>query len=99
MTSAVEKDGSRNMLVQASYVYDPFGNRVEETVTDGSGTTVTRYAYDAQGQTLWQRLTVRATSRLATSTGRSRPVVRRSARWRDRVAVDRQPRLDARHRG
>ena len=53
MISAVETDGSGNVLVQAGYVYDPFGNRVEETVTDGSGTTVTRYAYDAQGQTLW----------------------------------------------
>ena len=54
MISAVETDGSGNVLVKASYVYDPFGNRVEESVTDGSGnTTVTRYAYDAQGQTLW----------------------------------------------
>ena len=57
MTSAVEKDGSGNTLGQANYVYDPFGNRVEESITDGSGnTTVTRYAYDAQAQTLWATL-------------------------------------------
>src|SRR5262249_2278736 len=44
-------------IEQVTYVYDPFGNRVQETVTDGSGnTTVTGFAYEAQAQTLWATL-------------------------------------------
>jgi RHS repeat-associated protein len=54
MISAVATDGSGATIENVSYEYDPFGNRVLETVTDGSGNvTTTRYAYDAQSQTLW----------------------------------------------
>ena len=56
MISAVEKDSWGGLIAQASYVYDPFGNRVVESVTNSSGTTVTRFAYNAQAQTLWATL-------------------------------------------
>jgi RHS repeat-associated protein len=50
MTSAIQEqtDGG-TLLMQATYVYDVLGNRIEKDVwTSSSGTVVTRFAYDGQ---------------------------------------------------
>jgi hypothetical protein len=40
------------LLLQATYVYDAFGNRLEKDVwTQSTGTVVTRFGYD--GQDVW----------------------------------------------
>ncbi len=54
MTSAVEVQGS-NMLVDATYEYDSFGNLIEESVTGSSvPTQVSEYAYDSSN--VWAQL-------------------------------------------
>ena len=49
MTSAVERDAGGNVLVEASYTYDVFGNRLSETVTQDGTTTTTHYARLSDG--------------------------------------------------
>jgi RHS repeat-associated protein len=46
MTSAVEKDAGNNVLQTVTFVYDVFGNRLEEDVSTGGPATVLRFAYD-----------------------------------------------------
>jgi RHS repeat-associated protein len=53
MTSAIERqtDGG-TLLLQATYLYDPFGNRIEKDVwTASTGTVTTRFVYD--GADVW----------------------------------------------
>jgi RHS repeat-associated protein len=53
MNSAVERqtDGG-TLLLQATYLYDPFGNRIEKDVwTASTGTVTTRFVYD--GSDVW----------------------------------------------
>jgi hypothetical protein len=55
MTSAVERAAGGALLEQVTYVYDVFGNRIEEDVyTPLGGTAVTRFAYD--GGEVWADL-------------------------------------------
>jgi RHS repeat-associated protein len=53
MTSAVETQGSTT-LESVTFKYDVFGNRLEEDLTSGGTTQVTRFAYD--GQNVWADL-------------------------------------------
>src|SRR5271165_2418164 len=39
------------LISDSEYKYDGFGNRIEQDITTGSGTTVQRYAYDWTGKT------------------------------------------------
>jgi RHS repeat-associated protein len=49
LTSVQDKTSGGTVLSQATYVYDVLSNRIEEDVyISGSGTTVTRFAYDGQ---------------------------------------------------
>jgi RHS repeat-associated protein len=51
LTSAVEKDADGNVLTQATYSYDALGNRISETVTDGSSNaSTTQFVYAPSGQ-------------------------------------------------
>jgi RHS repeat-associated protein len=55
MTSAVDSQSDGGTVIQSvAYQYDVFGNRVEQDVTQGSATTVTRFAYD--GKNAWADL-------------------------------------------
>jgi RHS repeat-associated protein len=56
LVSAVEITAGTTTAVQATYIYDVFGNRIEEdNFTSSSGkTTITRHAYD--GQNVWADL-------------------------------------------
>jgi len=53
LTGAVEFQGSTT-VVSVNYTYDVFGHRIEEDVTSGSSTQVTRFSYD--GQNVWADL-------------------------------------------
>jgi RHS repeat-associated protein len=55
LTSAVETNASNQVLVQDSFLYDVNNNRVESDVTVNGTTTVTKYAYDQNGQ-VWADL-------------------------------------------
>jgi RHS repeat-associated protein len=49
LTGAVERDSNGTILVQASYAYDAFGNRIDSTVTLNGTTTTTQSVYIAVG--------------------------------------------------
>jgi RHS repeat-associated protein len=55
LTNAVETNASNQVLVQDSFFYDVNNNRVESDVTINGTTTVTKYAYDQNGQ-VWADL-------------------------------------------
>jgi YD repeat-containing protein len=47
LTSVIDKSSTGTLLMQATYVYDPFGQRIEKDVwTSSTGTVVTRFGYD-----------------------------------------------------
>jgi RHS repeat-associated protein len=53
LAAAIHKDVHGNTLETVDYLYDVFGNLLEEDViVPGSGTTVSRHAYDSSGQLL-----------------------------------------------
>jgi RHS repeat-associated protein len=53
LTTAVHKDSSGNLLETVDYRYDVFGNLLEEdTLIPGFATSVSRHAYDSNGQLL-----------------------------------------------
>jgi RHS repeat-associated protein len=56
LVSAVEITGGTTTAVQATYIYDIFGNRIEEDkyLSSSGLTTITRHAYD--GQNVWADL-------------------------------------------
>ena len=47
LTSVTDKSSTNTLLMQATYVYDAFGQRIEKDVwTSSTGTVVTRFGYD-----------------------------------------------------
>jgi RHS repeat-associated protein len=53
LTTAIHKDSSGNLLETVDYRYDVFGNLLEEdTLIPGFATSVSRHAYDSNGQLL-----------------------------------------------
>jgi RHS repeat-associated protein len=47
LTSVVDKSSAKVLLMQATYVYDAFGQRIEKDVwTSSTGTVVTRFGYE-----------------------------------------------------
>ncbi|OAI40494.1 hypothetical protein AYO40_00745 [Planctomycetaceae bacterium SCGC AG-212-D15] len=55
MISAVDKDANNNVLQTVTYTYDALGNRISETVINGSGTTTQQFVYDG-GRNLYATL-------------------------------------------
>jgi RHS repeat-associated protein len=56
LTGVTDVSGTGTTLMQVTYVYDVFGQRIEKDVwTQAAGTTVTRYAHNENGQ-VWAQL-------------------------------------------
>jgi RHS repeat-associated protein len=52
ITSAEEDDAGGHLIQRADFVYDVFGNRIDDKVTTPQGTTDTRASYDDQGNAI-----------------------------------------------